>query len=392
MKKRIVVIGIVGIPAKYGGFETFAEYLSRFIDEQFELTVYCSSKSYKEKIKTYQKANLKYIPLKATGAQSIPYDILSVLASLKNSDVLLVLGSSGAIILPLIKLFTKKKIVFNMAGLEWKRSKWNKFASWFLKFSEKIAVKYSNITVVDNQGLQEYITSEYGVSSQVIAYGGDQVSKLELTDELIEKFQFLHEPYYAAVARIQPDNNIDMILEAFEKMPNKTLVFVGNWDVSEYGRSLKEKYSIIPNIHIIDAIYDLTILDQIRSNCVAYIHGHSSGGTNPSLLEAMHLELPIIAYDVNFNRYTTQDKAFYFANTDELVRNVQENKEKSYKICAVTMKTIAKKIYTWEYVVNEYKKGYQKDEKYRTDWYRKDGNVSSGYSKPNTRNKGKGNM
>lgn len=356
MEKRIVVIGIVGIPAKYGGFETFAEYLSRFIDEQYELTVYCSSKSYEDKITSYENAILKYIPLKATGVQSIPYDILSILASLNKSDVLLVLGSSGAIILPLVKLFTNKKIVFNMAGLEWKRSKWNRFASWFLKFSEKIAVKYSDITVVDNQGLQEYITSEYGVVSQVIAYGGDQVSKLSLTDKLAEQFQFLKEPYYAAVARIQPDNNIDMILEAFGQMPNKSLVFVGNWNFSEYGKVLKEKYSNISNIHLLDPIYDLQILDQIRSNCIAYIHGHSSGGTNPSLVEAMHLELPIIAFDVNFNRYTTQDKAFYFANTDELIYNVQNIKEDVYKLCANNMKEIANQIYTWKYIVNEYER------------------------------------
>ena len=357
MKKKIYIIGIVGIPAKYGGFETFAEYMSRFIDEQYyELTVYCSSKSYEEKMQTYEKANLKYLPLKATGTQSIPYDILSIMASLKESDVLLVLGSSGAIILPFIKLFTNKKIIFNMAGLEWKRSKWNRFASWFLKFSEKIAVKYSDVTVVDNQGLQEYITSEYGVVSQVIAYGGDQVSKLRLTDELAEQFQFLKEPYYAAVARIQSDNNIDMILEAFGQMPNKHLVFVGNWNFSEYGKALKEKYSNISNIHLLDPIYDLQILDQIRSNCIAYIHGHSSGGTNPSLVEAMHLELSIIAFDVNFNRYTTQNKAFYFANTDELIDNVQSIKEDAYKQCTHDMKEIAAKIYTWKYIVSEYEK------------------------------------
>ena len=356
MKKKIYTIGIVGVPAKYGGFETFADYLSQYINDEFDLTVYCSSNSYKDKTDRYYKANLKYIPLKATGVQSIPYDILSILLSLKNSDVLLVLGSSGAIILPLVSILTKKKIIFNMAGLEWKRSKWNKFASWFLKFSEKIAVKYSDVVVVDNQGLQEYIKSEYGVASQVIAYGGDQVSKLDLTDELAEKFTFLKEPYYAAVARIQPDNNIDMILEAFFQMPDKNLVFVGNWDFSEYGKNLKEKYSKVPNIHLVDPIYDLQILDQIRSNCIAYIHGHSSGGTNPSLVEAMHLELPIMAFDVNFNRYTTQDKAFYFANSDELVENIRHNDSDAYKICANNMKVIADQIYTWKHIVNEYEK------------------------------------
>lgn len=356
MRKRISIIGVVGVPAKYGGFETFADYMCRYIDPQYELTVYCSGKNYENKVRTYERAKLRYIPLKATGIQSIPYDVLSVLASLRESDVLLVLGSSGAIILPFVKFFTKKKIVFNMAGLEWKRSKWNKFARWFLKFSEGVAVKYSDIVVVDNQGLKEYITSTYDVNSKVIAYGGDQVSKKSFTKELLDKYPFFNEPYYVAVARIQPDNNIDIILEAFGKTPEKILVFIGNWEFSEYGKSLKQKYFHVPNIHLIDPIYNLEILDQIRSNCIAYIHGHSSGGTNPSLVEAMHLELPILAFDVNFNRYTTQDKAFYFLNTNELIHNLEAYDNETQKASGNHMKMIANKLYTWKYIVNEYEK------------------------------------
>lgn len=354
MKKRISIIGIVGVPAKYGGFETFADYMSRYIGDQFDLTIYCSAKNYDIKTESYEKAKLKYIPLKATGVQSIPYDILSIIYSLKDSDILLVLGSSGAIILPFVKLFTKKKIVFNMAGLEWKRSKWNKLARWFLKFSEKTAVNYSDEVVVDNRGLQEYITAEYNVLSKVIAYGGDQVAKRTITDELLNKYDYLDAPYYAAVARIQHDNNIDMILEAFVQMPEKIIVFVGNWNSSEYGQSLKKKYSDRYNIHLLDPIYDLEILDQIRSNCVAYIHGHSSGGTNPSLVEAMHLELPIIAYDVNFNRYTTQNEALYFKNSLELIDRANSLNMDEQKIKAANMKNIATRIYTWKHIINEY--------------------------------------
>lgn len=356
MKKRISVIGTVGVPAKYGGFETFADYLSQLISDRFELTVYCSTKSYSEKQEKYHNAMLKYVPLKATGAQSTPYDILSVLASWRNSDVLLVLGASGAIILPFVRAFTNKKIIFNMAGLEWKRSKWSAFARWYIKFLEKIAVKYAHETVVDNQGLQEYITAEYGAKSNVIAYGGDQVSMPPMTQELQEEFLCLKQPYYCAVARIQPDNNIDMILEAFAMMPDKHLVYVGNWDFSEYGRSLKKKYSVKENLHLLDPIYNLERLDQIRSNCVAYIHGHSAGGTNPSLVEAMHLELPIFAFDVNFNRYTTQEQAFYFANSDELMVRVKNVSEEKRKASAENMKVIANRVYTWEHVVEEYEK------------------------------------
>ncbi len=360
MQKKIYAIGAQGLPAKYGGFETFTDYLSRYISDDFDLIVYCSSHLYKDKKEKYQKAKLKYIPLNANGIQSVPYDILSILLALKDSknsdDVLLLLGSSGAIILPLISIFTKRNIIFNMGGLEWKRSKWNRFARWFLKFSEKIAVRYADAIVADNRGLQEYIASEYGAKSHMIAYGGDHATRLELTDEVTEKYPFLKEPYYFGVARAQPDNNIDVILEAFSKIPDKNLVFVANWDVSEYGKSLKEKYSKISNLHLVDAIYDLQILDQLRSNCVAYIHPHSSGGTNPSLVEAMRLELPIIATDVNFNRYTTADKAFYFADADELIDTILHNDKDAYNLCAKEMKKIADQIYTWKYIVNEYEK------------------------------------
>lgn len=356
MKKRVAVIGIVGVPAKYGGFETFADYLSQLASDRIDLTVYCSTKSYEERSEQYCQAKLKFIPLKATGAQSIPYDIFSVISAWRQSDVLLILGASGAIILPLVRVFTNKKIIFNMAGLEWKRSKWNAFASWFLKFSEKIAVKYSHETVVDNQGLQEYIMSEYGVQSNVIAYGGDQVSKLSMTEILLDQYPFLRNPYYCAVARIQPDNNIDMILEAFTYLHDKSLIFVGNWDFSDYGRALKHKYNNFDNIYLLDPIYDLQILDQIRTNCVAYIHGHSSGGTNPSLVEAMHLELPIFAFDVNFNRYTTQDKSFYFADSQELISQIKEIDETTKKESAIQMKQIAEKIYTWRHIIEQYEK------------------------------------
>ena len=354
MPKRISLVGIVGVPANYGGFETFAEYLSRYIDDDFELTVYCSGKGVTDKRAVFEKAKLKYIPLKATGVQSVPYDVICLMDSLFACDVMLVLGSSGALILPLIKLFSSKKIVFNMAGLEWKRSKWNRFAKSFLKWSEKIAVKYSDVIVVDNRGLQEYIMDEYGVNSEVIAYGGDQVSKRVLSADLTTQYPFLSQPYYAAVARVQPDNNIDLILEAFKTLPDKQIVFVGNWDASEYGLNLKVKYHKFENLHLLSPIYDLTVLDQIRSNCIGYIHGHSSGGTNPSLVEAMHLEIPIYAFDINFNRYTTQGLAFYFSDASQL-RDVLKNGTSEMKAMSIIkMKELAQESYCWRSIVEQY--------------------------------------
>ena len=355
-KLKIAVIGTVGLPSKYGGFETLAEYLSKYLNNKYDMTVYCSTKSYDLKKKRYNNVKLKYIPLKATGVQSIPYDIISIILSLKNFNVILVLGASGAIIFPFIHFFTNKLIIFNMAGLEWKRSKWNIFARWYLKFSEKIAVKFSDVVVTDNQGLYDYINYEYGIESKIIAYGGDQVSRKCLSNELSSKYPFLLKQYYCAVARIQPDNNIKIILQAFADMPDKSLVFIGNWKFSDYGSELKMLYTSFENIHLLDPIYDLNILDQIRSNCFVYIHGHSAGGTNPSLVEAMYLELPIIAYDVNFNRYTTRDRALYFLDNKELNKIVNNLDNEERNNCSNNMKKIANKSYTWKKIVSEYEK------------------------------------
>ena len=132
--KKISIIGTVGIPAKYGGFETLTEYLTKNLHKDYDMTVYCSSKSYEEKIDTHNGAKLKYINLNANGVQSIPYDIISIFSSLKFADTLLILGVSGCIILPFIRLFSKKRIIVNIDGLEWKREKWGKGAKWFLKF------------------------------------------------------------------------------------------------------------------------------------------------------------------------------------------------------------------------------------------------------------------
>ena len=171
---NLSIIGTVGVPACYGGFETLVENLLDEKDNQCKVAVYCSSKAYTNQPPHYKNAQLYYIPLNANGAQSIPYDIWSLChAVFKGTDNILILGVSGAICLPIIRLFSKAKIVTNIDGLEWKRNKWSKLIQGFLKFSEKLAVKYSDVVIADNQAIADYVSQEYGVVSEVIAYGGD---------------------------------------------------------------------------------------------------------------------------------------------------------------------------------------------------------------------------
>jgi len=355
MTNKIAIIGTVGIPAKYGGFETLTEYLTKNLGTDFNITVYCSLKSYDFKMDSYNNAKLKYINLKANGFQSILYDVISIFKSIKDSDVLLILGVSGCFVLPFVKIICNNKIIVNIDGLEWKRAKWGKFTKWFLKFSEKIAIKYADKIITDNKIITDYVESEYGVKSHLIAYGADHVSLENLDDNLKNKYPFLLDNYCFKVCRIEPENNIHLILKAFSNLPNKKLVLIGNWNNSSYGKKLNHEYSVFKNIFLINPIYNQKILNQIRSNCSIYIHGHSAGGTNPSLVEAMSLSLPIIAYDVKYNKETTHYKACYFSNESELIELLNNSSNEKLTKISNDMKTIAQKEYTWKVISEKYR-------------------------------------
>ena len=354
MHKKIAIIGTVGLPAKYGGFETLAEYLTNYLGDKFDITVYCSSKSYENQLEYYNNAKLEYIALNANGVQSIPYDIISIFKALRYADTLLILGVSGCTILPFIKIFTKKKIVVNIDGLEWKRAKWNKYAKAFLKFSEKMAVKYADVVVTDNKVIQDYVQSEYGKESELIAYGANHVQKLKISDEVMEKYLFLKDSYAFTVCRIEPENNLHVIIKAMSQQTNIHLVIIGNWEVSNYGSELRAEYKEYEHIHLLDPIYDQNILNQIRSNCYVYLHGHSAGGTNPSLIEAMSLQLPIFAFDVGYNKETTENEAQYFNDTVELLHLINEIDNTKLQEIANKMDEISSRRYRWEVITQQY--------------------------------------
>jgi len=355
-KTKVGIIGTVGVPAKYGGFETLAHQLVLNLNKRLDLTVYSSGKSYtkEEQVDSWEGANIKYIPLKANGLQSIPYDILSMLHAMIYCDVLLVLGVSGCLFLPFVKLFTNKRVIVNVDGLEWRRAKWDGWIKKFLIFSEWMAVQFADRIITDNAALQDYVIEEYGVESSLVEYGADHVIVPPQSKELTEKFPFLISDYAFKVCRIEPENNIHLVLEAFHKIPQIPLILVGNWKDSIYGKNLLEKYKEVDHFYLLDPIYDPTILNRLRSNCLVYIHGHSAGGTNPSLVEAMYLGLPIIAFDVVYNKVTTEYSGEYFSTTEELIEKVLMLSFNELQALGQTMKSIAERRYTWKTIAQKY--------------------------------------
>ena len=352
MKRRVAIVGTQGVPANYGGFESLVEnIIGENKSPNINYTVFCSSKDLSQQREEYKGAKLKYIPLSANGVQSIPYDMLSLLKVPKETDVILILGVSGSLILPFLRLFSKKKFVINIDGLEHRRDKWGKAARWYLKLSEKMAVKYADVIIADNKGIQDYVTETYGKKSELIAYGGDHAVRsvsAELKNEVLEKYALHKGEYAISVCRIEPENNCHVSLEAFSRT-DKPFVFIGNWNRSEYGKGLKEKYSKFENIKILDPIYELDTLYVLRSNAGQYIHGHSAGGTNPSLVEAMFFGCPIIAYDVVYNRETTNNKAYYFKDADSIVTLLND-----VEMDGTVMKEIAREQYTWSTIAKQY--------------------------------------
>jgi glycosyltransferase involved in cell wall biosynthesis len=349
--KSISVLGTLGVPAAYGGFETLADNLVCFNSSDMakcHLSVYCSGSGGAE---YYQSASLRYVNLGANGISSIFYDIVSLFSAVKRKDdVILLLGVSGAIALPIVRLLTKARIVTNIDGVEWKREKWSGLAKAFLRISERVAVRFSHTVIADNQGIADHVKAEYGADCEVVAYGGDHAVAVEGRDydgTLPEKFVL-------GLCRIEPENNVEMILQAFSQEGAQELVFIGNWASSEFGSNMRGRFGSYENIHLLDPIYDTGVLKTIRSSAFAYVHGHSAGGTNPSLVEMMHFELPIFAFDCSFNRYTTNHKALYFSSSSDLAELVAQTNERVASTCASEMKSLAIERYTWARVGQQY--------------------------------------
>ena len=345
---NICIIGTVGIPASYGGFETLAEMLVDTKEAKF--TVYCSRKHYQEYPKKYKTANLVYIPFDANGVSSIIYDVFSMLhALISGHKNFLVLGVSGAIFLPILSCFPKVQIITNIDGIEWRREKWKGLAKTFLKFSEFLAVRFSSQVVSDNDSITNYISEEYQSSCKTIAYGGDHAFRSMANVKLDDIFD-TSAPFALSICRIEPENNVHLILEAFSEEKTRIL-FIGNWEKSSYGRVLYNKYKDKINITLSKPIYCLDTLHAFRSKCSVYIHGHSAGGTNPSLVEMMHFSKPIVAFDCSFNRATMEDKGNYFSSSKGLTKILGES---NIIADGNDMAEIAKRRYTWKIIRKQY--------------------------------------
>ena len=352
---KIAILGTRGVPNYYGGFEQFAEFFSVYLAEQeHEVYVY-NSHNHPYQEKTFHGVNIihqndpehKY----GTFGQFI-YDFNCIIDSRKRDfDIILQLGYTSNSIW--FFLLPKKPIIItNMDGLEWKRTKYSKPVQQFLKFAERLAAVSSDYLVSDSLGIKKYLQERYKKQSTYIAYGAYPF--ISPKEGVITNYDVEKGKYNMIMARFEPENNLDMVLEGVSLNEDKTpILVIGNHN-TKYGEYLKNKFKYFSNIRFIGGIYNLEHLNNLRYFSNLYFHGHSVGGTNPSLLEAMASHALVIAHNNDFNKGVLKENGYYFSNPLE-VKNILNTIKKSNNLPMVenNYNAIVNE-FNWEKINGEY--------------------------------------
>lgn len=361
---KIAFVSTRGIPNNYGGFEQFAEYISvGLVARGHDVTVY-SPHFHPYKESSYKGVKIKHIysPEKWMGSSvgSFFYDFSSLRDALKNENFDIIYEAGYTSIIPAYIWFNIKNrknpiVVTNMDGLEYKRSKFNPLVQKFIFWEEKMAVKHSHYLIADNMGIHDYYKEKYRRDSKFLAYGADIHTDFNV-DTLLE-YDVTADNYYILIARLEPENNIEMAIQGYLKSNEngkKPLLIIGN-TTTPHGKYLSGKYGHIDSVRFLGGIYNFKVLDDLRHFSSAYFHGHSVGGTNPSLLEAMAAGCFILANDNIFNRSVLKDNAIYYNSPDEVTRILNDEKCFSDKeaLIANNIQRISTH-YSWERLVDQH--------------------------------------
>ena len=365
---KIAFISTRGIPNNYGGFEQFAEYISVGMAQRGHEVVVYSPKFHPYQESTYKGVRIKHIYSPETwmgsSVGSFFYDFASLRDALKKEDFDIIYEAGYTSIIPAYIWFNVKKrkrpiFTTNMDGLENKRSKFSPMVRRFLDWEEKMAVKYSHYLIADNMGIHDYYKEKYGKESKFLAYGADIHDDFKA--EYLEEFGLKSEEYYILIARLEPENNIVMAIEGYlhsKENGRRPLIVVGKTN-TPHGKELVEKYGNERNVEFVGGIYDFKKLDSVRHFSKAYFHGHSVGGTNPSLLEAMAAGCFIFAHDNIFNRAVLKENAFYYLSADKVteylnrIDTIAEGSKIQYTARNIE---VIRNEYSWESLIDKHEK------------------------------------
>lgn len=321
---RVAILGTRGIPAQYGGFETFAERLSLgLVAQGIGVTVYCESDEPRAD-ESYHGVHLRYISMHIKGAlRTIIFDLRSLWDARKGFDVVYMLGYGAAQFCFLPRLWGAE-VWINVDGLEWARSKWNVVARWYFHIMEFLSPFVANRIIADAEAIRLSLIARHRLPCcSVIPYGCEVIEKPP-SDEPLRMWGVLSGEYYLVVCRLEPENHVREIIEGFcLSKSHKTLLIVGNHLAdSAYAGQLRAIHD--ERVHLIGTVYDQIALGSLRYHCSGYLHGHSVGGTNPSLLESMGCANVVLAHDNPFNREVLADCGLFFKSSKELAKLINQ--------------------------------------------------------------------
>nr|WP_295334125.1 DUF1972 domain-containing protein [Flavobacterium sp.] len=352
---KIAILGTRGVPNYYGGFEQFAEFFSVYLVQKGH-EVYCyNSHNHPFQEKSFHGVNIihQYDPEYKLGTfGQFVYDYNCIMDSRKRDfDIILQLGYTSNSIWYFL-LPKNSIIITNMDGLEWKRTKYSKPVQQFLKFAERLAANSSDFLVSDSIGIQNFLDTKYQKSSTYIAYGAYPFDNPD--ESILKNYGVTKEQYNMIMARFEPENNLDMVLEGVAMNEDKTPILVIGKHETKYGEYLKNKFKSHSNIRFLGGIYNLEHLNNLRYFSNLYFHGHSVGGTNPSLLEAMASRALVIAHNNDFNKGILANNSYYFSTAQE-VKNILHTIKKNDNLQLVQNNYDAiVNEFNWEKINGEY--------------------------------------
>jgi len=353
---NIAIIGTRGIPNHYGGFEQFAEYLSLGLAKQgYEVTVYNShTHPYQEKEWKGVKIVHCLDPENKMGtAGQFIYDLNCIRDTRKkNFDIILQLGYTSSSVWGWLLPKKKSIVTTNMDGLEWKRTKYSPKIRKFLLFAEKLGVKYSDYLIADSVGIQNYLKEKYGKESLYIPYGANLFADFD--NACLKKYDVSEYEYNMLIARLEPENSIETILDGVVKAKNNNpFLVIGNHN-TKFGEYLKDKFKSYTNIRFTGGVYDINVLNNLRHFSNLYFHGHTVGGTNPSLLEAMASQALICAHNNIFNKSILKEDAFYFETAKEVSTILNSIKKQNCLNKIHFNETKITTLYNWDVIIKQY--------------------------------------
>ncbi|MEW6095873.1 MAG: DUF1972 domain-containing protein [bacterium] len=357
---KIAIIGTRGVPARYGGFETCAEELSiRLVEKAHEAIVYCRNTNSPDRPKEFKGVKLIHLPsIKTKITDTFSHTFLSMIHVLfQGVDVILVFNAANSPLCIIPRLFGKK-VAINVDGLEWRRKKWGRIAKKYYQFAEYLSTKVCNKIIADSKAIQRYYLEKYNVETTFIPYGAD--TEVLSKPDIIKKYNLIKDNYFFVVTRLEPENNPDLTVKAFEQVKtDKKLVIIG--DVSYKSRFVQElKKTKDSRIIFIPPVYKKDHIKELFCNCYAYIHGNEVGGTNPALLSALGYGNCVLALNVPYNAEVVGKSAIlYDKSIEDLSRKMQyliDNPDVVLEYKKKAVNRIKEAGYIWEKVTSGYEK------------------------------------